>query len=57
MPEIDTYLTEKLICPYCGHENYDELNEPDGETFCSECEKVFTFQRDYIIKYISKKVN
>jgi len=53
--EIDTFLTERLICPWCGEENEDETNEPDGETTCSECEKQFTFERDYTIHYISRK--
>jgi|GEM_PF-5480391 len=57
MKEFDTYLTKKLICPYCGKENYDETTEPDGKTVCSECGNVFEFQRDYTISYISKKVN
>jgi transposase-like protein len=55
--EFDTYLTENLICPYCGKENYDETTEPAGETVCSECGKVFIFKRDYTISYISKKAN
>jgi len=53
--EIDTYLTDDLICPWCGAENYDETNEPDGETACGECGKPFKFERDYTIRYTSKK--
>ncbi len=53
--EIDTYLTDDLICPWCGAENYDETTEPDGETVCSACGKQFTFERDYTISYISRK--
>jgi len=55
LDEIDTFLTDKLICPYCGAENYDEENEPEGDTVCSECEKEFTFRRDYTVSYISEK--
>lgn len=54
--EIDTYLTDEIICPYCGSENCDESTEPDGETVCCECDKAFMFRRDYSIKYISEKM-
>jgi len=56
MAEFDTYLTDKLICPYCGHENHDENDGPDGITTCSVCDKEFEFERDYSISYISKKL-
>lgn len=57
MPDgIDTYLTDEIICPYCGSENYDESTEPDGEIECCECEKPFIFRRDYSVKYISSKI-
>ena len=40
MDKIDTYSLDKIICPYCGHEE-----EVDFETFFStdlECEEEFT---------------
>ncbi len=39
LDEFDTFLTEKLICPYCGAENYDEENEPEGDTVSYISEK------------------
>jgi hypothetical protein len=39
LDEIGTFLTDKLICPYCGAENYDEENEPEGDTVSYISEK------------------
>lgn len=57
MTEIDTYLTDKIICPWCGAENYDESTAPDGKIECCECDQEFVFRRDYTVKYISEKLN
>jgi len=54
--EIDTFLTAKLICPYCGEENEDDSREETGTT-CSGCGEKFRFERDYTIRYISAKIN
>lgn len=46
--EIDTYRTEEVVCPYCGHEESDSYyhfeetgDEEDREIECEECEKKF----------------
>lgn len=54
--EIDTWLTDELICPHCGAENYAEPGDPDGVTMCCECGRVFEFERDYTVYYTSRKV-
>ena len=64
MDKIDTYSHDKIICPYCGHEE-----EVDFETFfstdlyceeeftCGECGKEFIATRGAIMLYetFSKK--
>jgi uncharacterized Zn-finger protein len=41
--ELDTELTDEIICPHCGYEYGDswELFDDDGDHDCPECEKTF----------------
>lgn len=49
----DTNYTDEICCPFCGHETSEsyELNSNDGETDCSECGKVFLYQRNITVEY------
>jgi len=55
---IDDLYDESLKCPYCGAVQGDdwELEEGDGITECCECEKEFKFNKQYIVKYTSEKI-
>ena len=53
--EIDTYLTDEIICPYCGCEIDDDFTECEGTIQCDECEKWFGYEKEYSVCYTTRK--
>ena len=56
----DTYNSEGVECPFCGHIDKDswELGdggEGTGEIECGDCEKTFTWERHISVSYSGKK--
>ena len=56
---IDTYSTQRPVCPHCGYEDPDwwdddEYSNSEGETECINCEKRFTFKK--ILKFYTDKI-
>jgi transcription elongation factor Elf1 len=52
--------TKRIVCPFCGHVNWDswEWNngeEGDGETECGKCEDRFLVSRHVLITYSTRK--
>lgn len=64
MNEINTYSTDKIICPYCGAvvENvdfetfYDHDPECDQKFYCEECDHEFVASRSVSFSYESYKI-
>jgi hypothetical protein len=51
---------EKVVCPYCGHENdpndadYAFYHIPEGDEkadYCDECDRMFVFRVEYVMKF------
>ena len=62
MEDIDSYLTDEIICPYCGHEfsdSYEYFRDGDysGDIQClnEDCKKEFFCEPCYDVHYISTK--
>jgi hypothetical protein len=57
--EFDCEYTDAIVCPYCGHEQSDSWeicgDRNDGETDCGECEKKFSYSRDFTVNYTTHK--
>lgn len=56
----DTYNSQGVECPFCGHvSNYSyELGdggEGCGETDCGRCEKTFIWERVINVNYIGRE--
>ena len=55
--EIDCNWTDEVVCPYCGAEFSDSWEyEDEGEEYCEDCDKCFTYQRNVIVSYSSQKI-
>ena len=54
MEKIDCKFTRELVCPYCGYKfnNSWELRD-EGNIECESCEKIFDYERDVVVSYIS----
>jgi transcription elongation factor Elf1 len=50
---IDCTHTEKLVCPWCGHESEGsgELDYAGGELYCDECGNYYEYERVKSITY------
>ena len=59
--EIDTFMTNSIVCPHCGHE-YEDCGDwfPDGRNVsvdtCDECNGEFRTHCDYTVYYITEKL-
>ena len=52
---IDHYMTEDVICPYCGKKSpFDDENQTSED--CDHCGKEFWVERDYTVYYITSKI-
>ena len=52
--KYETYGTDEIVCPYCGHEFSDsnELNGSSGRIIdCDVCAKKFTLEVDFAVSY------
>ncbi|MEI6421327.1 MAG: hypothetical protein WCP55_03855 [Lentisphaerota bacterium] len=54
--EIDTWLTDKPVCPYCGAIQGDDDLEPGMELKCTGCGEMMDLDIDYSPSYITKKI-
>lgn len=56
MSEIDHDLTDEVVCPWCGQVSSDSWEYDDeGEEWCDQCEKDFTFVRNITVTYSTEK--
>lgn len=60
-PRFDTYRTDFIVCPYCGHEQRDSWEwfserNTDAEGACQACDKIFEVTQDYEVNYTSRKM-
>lgn len=55
--EIDHRYTQEVVCPYCGWEHSEScgLEDDSGHMECEDCEKYFTYERNYIVSYHTSK--
>ena len=57
--DIDHEYTDNLICPYCGNEDRDSWEQPEGEELglieCGECYKKFYGTRHIEVTYSTEK--
>lgn len=51
--ELNTYYTEEIVCPYCGHvhQNSFELTKDEDTMECENCNKEFEYVRNIEITY------
>lgn len=56
-PEDEDY-TNNIICPFCGYENLDSWEKPDGEETneCENCGSIFSYRQNVTIEYCSQPV-
>ena len=60
-PEIDTDLTDNIICPWCGYmytdgdDFFTESYDSEVETDCQCCEKTFFAFRHVSVDYSTSK--
>ena len=57
--EIDCWLTDQAVCPYCGYADQDSWELGDGgegsfETDCGECGLEYIVERHVSVSYSSK---
>lgn len=57
--QIDTFMTEYIVCPHCGHEHEDHGDWfPNGQDVsvdtCVECNGTFRTHCDYTVNYITE---
>ena len=52
----DTYLTDVIVCPWCGTK-YEDCWEwdDDGKEVCDACEREFSYERHVDVSYITRK--
>ena len=62
LPEIDTFATQEVVCPHCGHEHQDSFEFHRNSTLsfnvqaeCDKCEKIFYFDVEFQPYYYSRK--
>lgn len=58
MDEMDTWNTDKIVCPWCGYVFGDscEYDVDDGELIeCPECEKPLELELEYSASYYTQK--
>jgi hypothetical protein len=54
--EFDTWHTQEVICPHCGHEHSDSWEFQDScTTECHSCDKLFIMERNIEITYSTSK--
>ena len=57
--KYDTWCTDKMICPYCGHvvddTEYHASPDSDSTGTCDECGKEFDLEIEYSASYYTKK--
>lgn len=58
--EFDTWLTDEIVCPHCGHEWGDSWEcLSDGATHgneeCGECGGRFEWTADFSVSYTTSK--
>jgi len=57
--EIDCQYTREIICPYCGYERSNSVDDFDGpssyEDDCEECGKTFIVEPDVEITFSTHK--
>lgn len=54
----EQFRTPEIVCPWCGHiktDSWELICDFDDEYECSECEKVFEYERDFKVTYTSRK--
>lgn len=56
--ELDCSHADELVCPYCGHVDYDcwELTAEDDETYCGSCGRTFRYSRHVSVTYSSHPI-
>jgi DNA-directed RNA polymerase subunit RPC12/RpoP len=49
--------TQEIVCPHCGYVHGDswEMPDSDNDFECSECEKLFSYERYIEITYTTRK--
>jgi transcription elongation factor Elf1 len=56
MSDFNTWLTDEIVCPHCGHE-YENSTEflfnsrDNGDDTCDVCEKEFHWEAEYSVAY------
>jgi hypothetical protein len=53
--DIDHTLTDEIVCPYCGYEFGDSYEYSEGQTWCEDCGKEFSFYKYVSVTYTSFK--
>ena len=55
--EIDCWLTDAIVCPYCGFEFGDCWEFGDsGRVDCDSCGQDFEFEAEHSVRYTSRKI-
>lgn len=55
--EINTTLTDEIVCPHCGHEFSDSWDvDGDQVVKCAECGEEFEAARFIHVSYTSQRV-
>jgi hypothetical protein len=56
--EIDAWLRDEPVCPYCGHvhEDVESPKHWEGKCECSECGKFFDCELEYSVTYSSTQM-
>lgn len=55
--EIDTFCTDNIVCPWCGHEDLEswELEGDSADAECPECQGVFHYEREISVHYTTSR--
>lgn len=54
----ERHYEDDIICPYCGHENYDYMDDhiTCDSVECEKCGFLFHLEREVIVQYSTKPV-
>ena len=54
--EIDTFMTDEIVCPFCGHKHSDNWEWVEiGEGACEECGEDFEVEKNVTVSYTTYK--
>lgn len=56
--EIDTWMTDSIVCPYCGLKfgNSSEYDGDSGKIITCDCGQFFRLHVEFDVSYITEKL-